>query len=97
MTSRGGPDARTVIAARAGHADALDDLVAESLPLVYNLVGRALDGHADVDDVVQEVMLRVVRHLRERGRVDEMVTIDEATCPFPECHPVDVGRGVVLG
>ncbi len=64
-TSRGGPDARTVIAARAGDADALDDLVAESLPLVYNIVGRALDGHADVDDVVQEVMLRVVRHLRE--------------------------------
>lgn len=54
-----------MIAARAGHADALDMLVAESLPLVYNLVGRALDGHTDVDDVVQEVMLRVVRHLRE--------------------------------
>src|SRR5690348_1422385 len=64
-SSRSGPDARTVIAARAGRPDALDSLVAESLPLVYNLVGRALDGHADVDDVVQEVMLRVVGHLRE--------------------------------
>jgi RNA polymerase sigma factor (sigma-70 family) len=61
----GATNSQTVNSARAGDADALDDLVAGSLPLVYNIVGRALDGHADVDDVVQEVMLRVVRHLPE--------------------------------
>jgi len=61
----GATNSRTVNSAQAGNADALDDLVAGSLPLVYNIVGRALDGHADVDDVVQEVMLRVVRHLPE--------------------------------
>jgi RNA polymerase sigma factor (sigma-70 family) len=53
-----------VEAAQAGDPRALDQLVAESLPLVYNIVGRALDGHADVDDVVQETMLRVVHGLR---------------------------------
>jgi len=54
---------RTVIAAQAGDARALDSLLADYLPLVYNIVGRALSGHADVDDVVQETMLRVVRGL----------------------------------
>ncbi|HEX6685918.1 MAG TPA: sigma-70 family RNA polymerase sigma factor [Candidatus Limnocylindrales bacterium] len=49
--------------ARAGKPHALDELIALHLPLVYNLVGRALNGHADVDDVVQETMLRMVRGL----------------------------------
>lgn len=62
-TTRRGPDPGTVAAARAGDAAALDALVAESLPLVYNIVGRALRGHADTDDVVQETLLRVVRGL----------------------------------
>ncbi|MEV6487722.1 sigma-70 family RNA polymerase sigma factor [Actinoplanes sp. NPDC051633] len=57
------PDTATVIAARAGDPAAVDHLVAGYLPLVYTIVGRALDGHADVDDVVQEVMLRVLRNL----------------------------------
>jgi RNA polymerase sigma factor (sigma-70 family) len=61
----GATNSRTVSLARAGNGDALDALVAGSLPLVYNIVGRALEDHADVDDVVQEVMLRVVRHLPE--------------------------------
>ena len=54
-----------VEAARAGDRDALERLLGEYLPLVYNVVGRALRGHADVDDVVQETMLRVVRRLPE--------------------------------
>ncbi|SCD79440.1 RNA polymerase sigma factor, sigma-70 family, partial [Streptomyces sp. DvalAA-14] len=54
-----------VVAARAGDQRALDLLVAECLPLVYNIVGRALDGNDDVDDVVQETLLRVVRGLGE--------------------------------
>jgi RNA polymerase sigma factor (sigma-70 family) len=57
------PDIATVIAARAGDPAAIDRLVAGYLPLVYTIVGRALEGHADVDDVVQEVMLRVLRNL----------------------------------
>ncbi|MEU6126730.1 sigma-70 family RNA polymerase sigma factor [Streptomyces sp. NPDC047123] len=47
-------------AAQDGDQRAQDALVAEYLPLVYNIVGRALNGHADVDDVVQETMLRVL-------------------------------------
>ncbi|MFJ5881491.1 sigma-70 family RNA polymerase sigma factor [Kitasatospora cineracea] len=64
-TGRSGPDAGTVAAARAGDRQALEELVARSLPLVYNIVGRALNGHADTDDVVQETLLRMVRGLSE--------------------------------
>ncbi|MFJ3622857.1 RNA polymerase sigma factor [Streptomyces iakyrus] len=52
-----------ITAAQAGDRRALDELVAGWLPLVYNIVGRALNGHADVDDVVQETMLRAVGNL----------------------------------
>src|SRR5277367_3692795 len=55
------PDAELVIAAQHGDRGALDDLLARYLPLIYNIVGRALDGHADTDDVVQETMFRAVR------------------------------------
>ncbi len=64
-SGRGGPDSALVLAAREGDRRALDALVADSLPLVYNIVGRALNGHADVDDVVQETLLRMVDHLAE--------------------------------
>ena len=40
-------------------------LVSRFLPLVYNIVGRAMNNRADVDDVVQETMLRVVRDLHD--------------------------------
>lgn len=53
----------TIAAAQAGDRRALDELVEGWLPLVYNVVGRALNGHADVDDVVQETMLRAVDNL----------------------------------
>lgn len=56
-------DTATVVAARDGDPHAVDRLVAEYLPLVYTIVGRALEGHADVDDVVQDTMLRVVRSI----------------------------------
>ncbi|MGI5175254.1 sigma-70 family RNA polymerase sigma factor [Dactylosporangium sp. CA-152071] len=52
-----------VLAARAGDRRAVDGLVTAGLPLVYTIVRRALDGHADVDDVVQDTMLRAVRRL----------------------------------
>ncbi|MFB4422332.1 sigma-70 family RNA polymerase sigma factor [Streptomyces sp. QL37] len=49
--------------ARRGSTRAMEELLAAHLPLVYGIVGRALNGHADVDDLVQEVMLRIVRAL----------------------------------
>ncbi|MEU1401269.1 sigma-70 family RNA polymerase sigma factor [Streptomyces sp. NPDC005728] len=52
-----------VAAAQAGDRRALEELLQGWLPLVYNVVGRALNGHADVDDVVQETMLRAVDNL----------------------------------
>ncbi|WP_328311949.1 sigma-70 family RNA polymerase sigma factor [Streptomyces sp. NBC_00442] len=53
-------EAAVVVAARSGDQRARDELVAGHLPLVYNIVGRALNGHADVDDVVQESLLRML-------------------------------------
>ncbi|MFE1883718.1 RNA polymerase sigma factor, partial [Streptomyces diastatochromogenes] len=53
----------TVAAAQAGDRRALEELLEGWLPLVYNVVGRALNGHADVDDVVQETMIRAVDNL----------------------------------
>lgn len=50
-------------AARSGDAQALDALAAECLPLVYAIVRRSLGAGSDVDDVVQDVMLNVVRGL----------------------------------
>jgi len=54
------PDVAVVVAARAGDPQALEHLVQGCLPLVYNIVGRALDGDSDVDDVVQDTMLRAL-------------------------------------
>lgn len=56
--------ASLVVAAQSGDRGALHELTAAHLPLVYNVIGRALNGHADVDDLVQETMERVVRGLR---------------------------------
>ena len=56
-------DVALVAAARSGDRRALDELLAQFLPLVYNITGRALTRRADVDDVVQDTMLRVVRGL----------------------------------
>ncbi|MDH6129906.1 sigma-70 family RNA polymerase sigma factor [Kitasatospora sp. GP82] len=52
--------AATVVQAQAGDRHATDELIGSHLPLVYNIVGRALSGHPDTDDVVQETMLRAV-------------------------------------
>jgi RNA polymerase sigma factor (sigma-70 family) len=58
------PDtSRLVRTAQAGGTAALDELIASYLPLIYNIIGRALDGDPDVDDVVQETMLRAIRGL----------------------------------
>jgi pectate disaccharide-lyase len=52
-----------VLDAQAGSERALSELLAAHLPLIYNVVSRALNGHADVDDLVQETMVRVMRGL----------------------------------
>ncbi|MYR56093.1 sigma-70 family RNA polymerase sigma factor, partial [Streptomyces sp. SID625] len=52
--------AALVAAAREGDPAAQDALVGAYLPLVYNIVGRALNGSVDVDDVVQDTMLRAL-------------------------------------
>jgi RNA polymerase sigma factor (sigma-70 family) len=57
-------DANLVAAAQAGDRQALDQLVTAHLPLVYTIVRRALSDHADVDDVVQDTMVRALRQLR---------------------------------
>ncbi|MET9433252.1 sigma-70 family RNA polymerase sigma factor [Streptomyces sp. NPDC006551] len=58
MSTQNGTD--LVRAAQGGGRWAQDQLIAAYLPLVYNIVGRALNGHHDVDDVVQETMLRAL-------------------------------------
>ena len=57
-------DTARVAAARAGDPAALDAVVTEYLPLVYNIVRRSLRQSADVDDVVQDTMLQLVRGVR---------------------------------
>jgi RNA polymerase sigma factor (sigma-70 family) len=64
-TGGGSGDAALVAAAQNGDQAALDELVGRYLPLLYNIVGRALDGGHDVDDVVQETLFRVVDRLRD--------------------------------
>src|SRR5690606_33002227 len=63
VAASSGPGRETVEAAQRGDTHAQDELVAAYLPLVYNIVGRALNGHPDVDDVVQETMLRALAAL----------------------------------
>jgi RNA polymerase sigma factor (sigma-70 family) len=57
------PGAELVRAAQHGDQRAIEALVAGEMPHVYNVIGRALNGHADVDDVVQETLLLVIRDL----------------------------------
>ena len=56
-------DTSLVAAAQAGNRHAMDELLGASLPLVYTIVRRTLDGQADADDVVQDIMLRAFRQL----------------------------------
>jgi len=54
-----------VATARMGDRDALDELARRHLPMVYNLVRQALHDDPDVDDVVQDIMVRAMRQLPE--------------------------------
>ncbi|MEV4489593.1 sigma-70 family RNA polymerase sigma factor [Micromonospora coxensis] len=57
------PTRALVLDAQAGDRAAVAELVTGCLPLVHQVIGRALNGHADTDDLVQECMVRVVRGL----------------------------------
>ncbi|MEU4160866.1 sigma-70 family RNA polymerase sigma factor [Actinoplanes sp. NPDC026670] len=60
-----------VVAAQRGDRDAMQQLITDHLTMLYNVAGRALNGHTDADDVVQETLLRVVENigsLREPAR-----------------------------
>ncbi|WP_129307882.1 sigma-70 family RNA polymerase sigma factor [Streptomyces sp. L2] len=63
MSGAGADEISLITAARRGDPVARERLVVAYLPLVYNVVGRALNGHADVDDVVQDTMLRALSGL----------------------------------
>ena len=56
-------DAELVSAAQAGDERAMALLIEHTMPVLYGVVGKALRGSSDVDDVVQETMFRVVRGL----------------------------------
>lgn len=56
-------DDALVEAARSGDRDALEELLRRHLPLVHHLVRQALPDQAQVDDVVQDVMVRALRQL----------------------------------
>ncbi|MGK5683534.1 sigma-70 family RNA polymerase sigma factor [Actinoplanes sp. URMC 104] len=60
---RHGGDEAVVVAARAGDREAWNELARRHLPVVYNLVRRVLHDDAQVDDVVQDVMVRALRQL----------------------------------
>ncbi|MFC7531773.1 sigma-70 family RNA polymerase sigma factor [Actinoplanes sp. GCM10030250] len=62
-TPTGATGTALVSAARDGDRDALNELARRHLPLVYNLVRRALNDSPDIDDIVQDVMLRALRQL----------------------------------
>ncbi|GIF23656.1 RNA polymerase sigma factor (sigma-70 family) [Actinoplanes tereljensis] len=56
-------DVAVITAARAGDRGALNELARLQLPFVYRLVWQAMPGDPDVDDVVQDIMLRAFREL----------------------------------
>jgi RNA polymerase sigma factor (sigma-70 family) len=58
-------DDALVATARMGDRDALNELARRHLPMVYNLVRQALHDDPDVDDVVQDIMVRAMRQLPE--------------------------------
>ncbi|MDH6574402.1 hypothetical protein P3T29_000017 [Kitasatospora sp. MAP5-34] len=81
MYREGGIGTEVVAAARAGDEEARDRLIAGYLPLVYNVVGRAMNGRPDVDDVVQETMIRLGRAHPRVGRSRDGGVSPPGRCP----------------
>ncbi|MFD5426008.1 sigma-70 family RNA polymerase sigma factor [Streptomyces sp. NPDC127084] len=96
-------EAQMVAAAQAGNQEAQDRLVAEYLPLVYNITGRALNGHADVDDVVQDTMIRVLGSLHTLRSPDSFrswlvaITMNQIRGHWRERRTEAIPGGGVLG
>jgi len=61
MPRHAAPEADVIAAARAGDRGALEELSSGTLPLVYSVAARAYPYRDDVDDVVQETMMRILR------------------------------------
>jgi RNA polymerase sigma factor (sigma-70 family) len=49
--------------AQRGSVPARDQLITGHLSLIYNIIGRAMHGHPDVDDLVQDTMLQAINAL----------------------------------
>ncbi|MER6355689.1 sigma-70 family RNA polymerase sigma factor [Streptomyces sp. NPDC001634] len=61
MPRHAAPAADVIAAARAGDRGALEELSSRTLPLVYSVAARAHPYRDDVDDIVQETMMRILR------------------------------------
>ncbi|MGW1050691.1 sigma-70 family RNA polymerase sigma factor [Streptomyces sp. CG4] len=61
MPRHAAPAADVIAAARAGDRGALEELSSRTLPLVYSVAARAHPYGDDVDDIVQETMMRILR------------------------------------
>lgn len=61
MPSHAAPAPDVVAAARAGERDALEELSSRTLPLIYSVAARAHPYRDEVDDIVQETMMRILR------------------------------------
>ncbi|GHE13343.1 RNA polymerase sigma factor [Streptomyces alanosinicus] len=61
MPQHAAPAADVIAAARAGERRALEELSSRTLPLVYSVAARAHPYRDDVDDIVQETMMRILR------------------------------------
>ncbi|GAA5187086.1 hypothetical protein GCM10023322_34620 [Rugosimonospora acidiphila] len=89
------PGAALVRAAQAGDRRALETLLGAYLPLVYNVVGRALNGHPDTDDVVQQTMLNAIQGLaglREPERFRSWLI----SIAYRQIHELGRTRGAAL-
>jgi RNA polymerase sigma factor (sigma-70 family) len=60
MPRHAAPAADVITAARAGDRGALEELSSRTLPLVYSVAARAHPYRDDVDDIVQETMMRIL-------------------------------------
>lgn len=61
MPRHAAPASDVVAAARAGERGALEQLSSQTLPLVYSVAARAHPYRDDIDDIVQESMMRILR------------------------------------
>lgn len=61
MPRHAAPAADVIAAARAGDRGALEELSSRTLPLVHSVAARAYPYRDDVDDIVQETMMRILR------------------------------------